>query len=399
MQSNNMNQKMAVTLAVVVAALVGSTSAFTVVQRTTTSTNVLGRQQQLVPRSSTLLSNDSETVSDATGDDEQVAVTAETSPVVELGAEEEEKKPEYVVYIGNLAFTVTPNDVRELISEKIGDDSGIAIESISMPTNNENINEETGEPLSKGFCFVHVGSPEQVTTVVDALNGYELEGRNIRANTLKSKEEIASERAAKKKRNNSVPAGKKKLYVGNLSFDATRDDVREAFEKYGACDDVYLPMRDGVPRGFGFVTMAEEDADKAMADLDGTEFFTRKLIVNEPLKEGEAPVRRPRVDRSKQFKMYIGNLSFYTTKETLEEIFSEFGDVYDCYLPLDPETERPRGFGFVTMDKEAGEEAIQELDGMELDDRVIRVNEAQGKRRAPAEMKEKDETFDSGDEF
>ena len=90
------------------------------------------------------------------------------------------------------------------------------------------------------------------------------------------------------------------MYVGNLSFDATRDDVREVFEAYGACDDVYLPLRDGVPRGFGFVTMAEEDADNAMAALDGTEFFARKLIVNEPLKEGETPVRRPRVDRSKQ---------------------------------------------------------------------------------------------------
>ena len=90
------------------------------------------------------------------------------------------------------------------------------------------------------------------------------------------------------------------MYVGNLSFDATVDDVRAAFEEYGECNDVYLPMRDGVPRGFGFVTMDEDAADKAMADLDGTEFFSRRLIVNEPLKEGETPVRRPRVDRSKQ---------------------------------------------------------------------------------------------------
>ena len=210
-----MNQKMVViTFAVVVlVALAGSTSAFTVFQRTATTaaaTNVLGRQQQLVPRSSTLLSNDSEIVSDATGDEEQVevAVTSdETSPVIELGAEEEEKKPEYVVYIGNLAFTVTPNDVRVLISEKLGDGSGVTVESVSMPTNNENINEETGEPLSKGFCFVHVGSAEQVTAVVDALNGIEVEGRNIRANTLKSKEEIAAERAAKKKTKNYVPDG------------------------------------------------------------------------------------------------------------------------------------------------------------------------------------------------
>ena len=90
------------------------------------------------------------------------------------------------------------------------------------------------------------------------------------------------------------------MYVGNLSFDATSEDVRAAFEEYGECSDVYLPMRDGAPRGFGFVTMDEDDADKAMEALDGTEFFARRLIVNEPLKEGETPVRRPRVNRSKQ---------------------------------------------------------------------------------------------------
>lgn len=102
--------------------------------------------------------------------------------------------------------------------------------------------------------------------------------------------------------------------------------------------------------------------------------------------------------------MYIGNLSFYTSKETLQEIFQEFGEVYDCYLPVDPQTDRPRGFGFITMDREAGERAIAELDGMEVDDRVIRVNEAQGKRRTPPEMFGQDNSFgnsnnDDGDEF
>jgi cold-inducible RNA-binding protein len=87
-------------------------------------------------------------------------------------------------------------------------------------------------------------------------------------------------------------------------------------------------------------------------------------------------------------KIYVGNLSFYTSKETLKEIFEEFGEVYDCYLPLDPETERPRGFGFITMEREAGETAIAELDGMELDDRVVRINEAVGKSRTKSDMAE-----------
>lgn len=84
------------------------------------------------------------------------------------------------------------------------------------------------------------------------------------------------------------------MYIGNLSFDATAEDIKEEFAKYGNVDDVYLPMKDGRPRGFGFVTMGDEDADRATEGLNGKEFFERTLVVNEPLKEGESPVRRPR---------------------------------------------------------------------------------------------------------
>ena len=78
-------------------------------------------------------------------------------------------------------------------------------------------------------------------------------------------------------------------------------------------------------------------------------------------------------------KLYIGNLSFYTLPDTLRELFEEFGEVHDCYLPEDPETGGSRGFGFVTLDKEAADEAIRATDGCELDGRMIRVNAAQPK--------------------
>jgi cold-inducible RNA-binding protein len=80
-------------------------------------------------------------------------------------------------------------------------------------------------------------------------------------------------------------------------------------------------------------------------------------------------------------KIYVGNLAFATTRETLQGVFEEFGDVYDCYVPMDPNTMNPRGFAFVTMGRENGEDAISELDGLELDGRFIRVNEAQGKKK------------------
>ena len=76
-------------------------------------------------------------------------------------------------------------------------------------------------------------------------------------------------------------------------------------------------------------------------------------------------------------KMYVGNLSFDSTKQDLESHFSQYGSVTDVHLPEDRETGRPRGFAFVTMDsKSAMEDAIKGADGQELDGRNLKVNEA-----------------------
>ena len=76
-------------------------------------------------------------------------------------------------------------------------------------------------------------------------------------------------------------------------------------------------------------------------------------------------------------KMYVGNMSFNTTKEELESFFSQWGSVTDTHIPEDRETGRPRGFAFVTMDsKSAMEAAIEGADGKDLDGRTLKVNEA-----------------------
>ena len=75
--------------------------------------------------------------------------------------------------------------------------------------------------------------------------------------------------------------------------------------------------------------------------------------------------------------MYVGNLSFDSTKQELETLFSQYGTVTDVHLPEDRETGRPRGFAFVTMDSaSAMEEAIKGANGHELGGRELKVNEA-----------------------
>jgi RNA recognition motif-containing protein len=75
----------------------------------------------------------------------------------------------------------------------------------------------------------------------------------------------------------------KKMFVGNLSFQTTESDVRSAFEQYGPVESVaIITDRDtGRSKGFGFVEMSEEDANKAIAGLGGSELDGRALTVNE----------------------------------------------------------------------------------------------------------------------
>ncbi|HXD00150.1 MAG TPA: RNA-binding protein [Verrucomicrobiae bacterium] len=84
-------------------------------------------------------------------------------------------------------------------------------------------------------------------------------------------------------------------------------------------------------------------------------------------------------------RLYIGNLSYNTTQEQLQEIFSEHGPVTGVDLIMDKFSGRPRGFGFVTMEtKEGAEAAIQALNGKNIDGRDLTVNEARPREeRAP----------------
>lgn len=75
--------------------------------------------------------------------------------------------------------------------------------------------------------------------------------------------------------------------------------------------------------------------------------------------------------------MFVGNLSFDTTREQIEAFFAPFGEITEVTVPTDRDSGRPRGFAFVTFaSAESAQQAIQGSDGKELDGRNLRVNEA-----------------------
>ena len=76
-------------------------------------------------------------------------------------------------------------------------------------------------------------------------------------------------------------------------------------------------------------------------------------------------------------KIYVGNLSFKTSSEDLQKLFSQAGTVESADIISDRDTGQSRGFGFVEMgSKEAGEAAIAQFNGTEIDGRALKVNEA-----------------------
>jgi cold-inducible RNA-binding protein len=83
-------------------------------------------------------------------------------------------------------------------------------------------------------------------------------------------------------------------------------------------------------------------------------------------------------------KLFVGNLSFNTTENDLQDLFAAYGPVQQVDMIMDRMTGRPRGFGFVTMEnKDDAQKAIEALNGKNLDGRDLTVNEARPREDRP----------------
>ncbi|MAM44319.1 MAG: RNA-binding protein [Chloroflexi bacterium] len=77
--------------------------------------------------------------------------------------------------------------------------------------------------------------------------------------------------------------------------------------------------------------------------------------------------------------IYVGNLPWSMDDDGLKQLFEEHGEVSSAKIIKDRETNRSRGFGFVSMDDDAADAAISSLDGSEIDGRNLKVNKSKGK--------------------
>mmetsp|Transcript_40385 Transcript_40385/g.89677 ORF Transcript_40385/g.89677 Transcript_40385/m.89677 type:complete len:163 (-) Transcript_40385:1143-1631(-) len=86
-------------------------------------------------------------------------------------------------------------------------------------------------------------------------------------------------------------AANTKLYVGNLPWKTTNDELKELFSRFGSVEDAFIPTdrETGRPRGFGFVTLEANAAKAAIAELNETDYMGRTIRVNEAAPVGDRP--------------------------------------------------------------------------------------------------------------
>ncbi|KAK1377288.1 28 kDa ribonucleoprotein, chloroplastic-like [Heracleum sosnowskyi] len=179
-----------------------------------------------------------------------------------------------------------------------------------------------------------------------------------------------------------VPSEDCKVYVGNLPYDVDSAQLAGMFVEAGVVEqaEIIYNRETGQSRGFGFVSMhTVGEAEKAVHMFSGYELNDRILTVNKASPRG----RRPERVFGPPNRIYVGNLPWEVDDAGLKEIFSKHGKVLNARVVRDRESNRSKGFGFVTMSTESElNDAISTLDHQNLNGRPIVVSVAEEKPRS-----------------
>ncbi|KAJ3383898.1 hypothetical protein HDU84_003301 [Entophlyctis sp. JEL0112] len=163
-------------------------------------------------------------------------------------------------------------------------------------------------------------------------------------------------------------------FVGNLSFNADEDMVKEHFAECGEVVGVRIVLGpDGRKKGYGYVEFADAESAKKALEMAGSSLDGREIRIDLSTPRPERKAETPKSEASDT--LFVGNLSFDATVEDVQAIFAEHGEVTSCRIPTDRESGNPKGFGYVTFASvDAAKAALESLNGYEYLNRALRLD-------------------------
>ncbi|XP_027343919.1 heterogeneous nuclear ribonucleoprotein 1-like [Abrus precatorius] len=182
-----------------------------------------------------------------------------------------------------------------------------------------------------------------------------------------------------------------KLFIGGISWDTNEERLREYFSTFGEVMESVI-MKDrttGRARGFGFIVFSDpvvaERVIKEKHSIDGRMVEAKKAVPKDDqniLSRNSGSVHGSPVP-CRTRKIFVGGLPSTVTESDFKKYFDQFGIITDVVVMYDHNTQRPRGFGFITFDSEEAVDAVLLKTFHELNGKMVEVKRAVPKELSP----------------
>ncbi|GER56327.1 RNA-binding (RRM/RBD/RNP motifs) family protein [Striga asiatica] len=184
-----------------------------------------------------------------------------------------------------------------------------------------------------------------------------------------------------------------KLFIGGISWETNEERLREHFDAFGEVLEAVI-MRDrvtGRARGFGFVVFSDASVAERVARerhvIDGRTVEAKKAVPRDDhqtlIKNNSSSSSLGSLSPNRTKKIFVGGLPSTITETDFKKYFSRFGTIIDVVVMYDHNTQRPRGFGFITYDSEESVDKVLVKTFHELNGKMVEVKRAIPKELSP----------------